>query len=121
MIKENAQLLNIPVVEGDFDLQIAKQDYYTARQELVLNQLIKQKASFELVQLSYEIELRKHRDMSRQLESLVQELSQSNSVLCQRLELFTDLAGSQQENPRNTIHTKDCSSHRCVCFAFLII
>lgn len=112
VIKENAQLLNIPVVEGDFDLQIAKQDYYTARQELVLNQLIKQKASFELVQLSYEIELRKHRDMSRQLESLVQELSQSNSVLCQRLELFTDLAGSQQENPRNTIHTKDCSSHR---------
>ena len=53
-----------PVIEyanwkGRFDLQ-SKQDYYTARQKLFLNQLIKQKASFEHVQSSHETELRKH-------------------------------------------------------------
>ncbi|KAM5272488.1 HAUS augmin-like complex subunit 3 [Ctenodactylus gundi] len=112
VVKDNAQLLNMPVVKGDFDKQIAKQDYYTARQELVLNQLIKQKASFELVQLSYEIELRKHWDMYRQLDSLVQELKQSNVILCQRLEVLTDPSVSRQINSRNTIDTKDRSTHR---------
>ncbi|XP_040093617.1 HAUS augmin-like complex subunit 3 [Oryx dammah] len=112
MVKENAQLLNMPVVKGDFDRQIAKQDYYTARQELVLNQLIKQKASFELLHLSYEIELRKHWDIYRQLENLVHLLNQSNLMFHQRLEVLKDPSVSQQINARNTIDTKDYSTHR---------
>ncbi|XP_075400724.1 HAUS augmin-like complex subunit 3 [Tenrec ecaudatus] len=112
VVKENAQLLNMPVVKGDFDLQIAKQDCYTARQELVLNQLIRQKASFELLHLAYEIELRRHGDIFRQLDNLVQELSQSNKMLHQRLEMIKDPSVSQQINPRNTIATNDHSTHR---------
>lgn len=112
VVKENAQLLNMPVVKGDFDRQIAKQDYYTARQEFVLNQLIKQKASFDLLHLSYEIELRKHWDIYRQLENLVHLLNQSNLMFHQRLEMLTDPSVSQQINPRNTIDTKDSSTHR---------
>ncbi|XP_041525328.1 HAUS augmin-like complex subunit 3 [Microtus oregoni] len=112
VVKENAQLLNMPVVKGDFDLQIAKQDCYTARQELVLNQLIKQKASFELVHLSYEIELRRHWDTYRQLENLVQQLSQRNVVLCQQLATLTDPSASEQLNSRTPINTKDYSTHR---------
>lgn len=112
VVKEYAQLLNMPVVKGNFELQIAKQDYYTARQELVLNELIKQKASFELVQLSYEIELRKHWDTYRQLESLVQQLSQRNTVLCQHLAVLSDIPASEQLTSRTPIDTKDHSTHR---------
>ncbi|XDA77823.1 hypothetical protein R6Z07M_007913 [Ovis aries] len=112
VVKENAQLLNMPVVKGDFDRQIAKQDRHTARQEVVLNQLIKQKASFELLHLSYEIELRKHWDIYRQLENLVHLLNQSNLMFHQRLEMLADPSVSQQINARNTIDTKDYSTHR---------
>ncbi|XP_013820316.2 PREDICTED: HAUS augmin-like complex subunit 3 isoform X1 [Capra hircus] len=112
VVKENAQLLNMPVVKGDFDRQIAKQDRHTARQEVVLNQLIKQKASFELLHLSYEIELRKHWDVYRQLENLVHLLNQSNLMFHQRLEMLTDPSVSQQINARNTIDSKDYSTHR---------
>nr|XP_026250997.1 HAUS augmin-like complex subunit 3 isoform X4 [Urocitellus parryii] len=62
--------------------------------------------------LSYELELRKHWDTYRQLENLVQELSQSNMMLYQRLEMLTDPSVFQQINPRNTIDTKDYSTHR---------
>lgn len=112
VVKKNAQLLNMPVVKGDFDLQIAKQDHYTARQEFVINQLIKQKASFELLQLAYEIEMRKHWDIHRQLEKLAHELSQSNMMLHKQLEMLADPSVSQQINPRNIIDTKDYSTHR---------
>ncbi|EGW11038.1 HAUS augmin-like complex subunit 3 [Cricetulus griseus] len=112
VVKENAQLLNMPIVKGDFDLQIAKQDYYTGKQEFVLNQLIKQKASFELVQLSYEIELRRHWDTYWQLENLVQQLSQGNVMLCQRLETLADPSAPEQLNSRTPINTKDYSTHR---------
>ncbi|NXE44992.1 HAUS3 protein, partial [Casuarius casuarius] len=110
LLKENARLLNVPVVKGDFDRQIARQDYYASRQDEICHHLIRQKASFELIELAYEIELRKHKDIHCQLQNLVEYLKQSSNELEQRLETMSELA--QHGKPRDTIGSKDDFSRR---------
>ncbi|XP_058694747.1 HAUS augmin-like complex subunit 3 [Poecile atricapillus] len=110
LLKKNAQLLTAPVVKEYLDHQIARQDYYAAIQEKIGRHLIRQKTSFELIQLACEMEMRKHQEISCQLENLVDSLKQSTDELQQRLQVIAER--TEQAKPRSTITSEDGFSCR---------
>ncbi|XP_009469443.1 PREDICTED: HAUS augmin-like complex subunit 3 [Nipponia nippon] len=110
LLKENAQLLSVPVVKGYLERQLAQQDYYASRQDEIWRHLVRQKVSFELIELACEMELKKHKEICCQLENLVESLKQSSNELQQRLQVLTEQ--TQRGKPRNTISSKDGFSCR---------
>ncbi|NXX76003.1 HAUS3 protein, partial [Urocolius indicus] len=110
LLKENARLLVTPVAEGYLDHQIAQQEYNASRQDEICRHLVRQKASFELIELACEMEMKKHKEICSLLENLVESLKQSITELQQRLQVITEQA--QGAKPRNTISSKDGFSCR---------
>ncbi|NXG75248.1 HAUS3 protein, partial [Baryphthengus martii] len=110
LLREGARAFCAPVVKGYLDRQIAQQDCYAARQEEICRHLVRQKASFELIELAYEMELKKHQEICCQLENLVESLKQSSSELQQRLQVIAEQ--TRCAKPRNTISSKDGFSCR---------
>lgn len=111
LVRENARLLNMPVVKGDYDVQIAHHNLYLSRQDLVCGHLMKQKASFELLQLGYELELRKQRNVNHQLELIIQDFRHDAENLETRLLMMSDDTLLLEDKPRTNIDSKDTSSH----------
>lgn len=111
LVRESAQLLNMPIVKGDYDMQMARHNLYTARQDLVCRHLMKQRASFELLQIGYELELGKQRNVKRQLEALIQELRQSAERLEARLMMMSDASLLASNKPRINIDSRDSATH----------
>ncbi|XP_010184408.1 PREDICTED: HAUS augmin-like complex subunit 3 [Mesitornis unicolor] len=110
LLKEKARLLSTPLVKGHLDCQIAQQDSYASRQDEICRHLIRQKASFELIELACEMELKKHKEICRQLENLVESLKRRTKELQQRLLVITEQ--TQHAKPRNTISSEDGFSCR---------
>ncbi|XP_051475140.1 HAUS augmin-like complex subunit 3 isoform X2 [Apus apus] len=110
LLKEKARLWSAPVVKGYLDHQIAQHEYYASRQEEICRHFIRQRASFELIELAYELELKKHKEVCCQVENLVESLKQSSNELQRRLQVITEQ--TQSAKPRNIISSNDGFSCR---------
>lgn len=133
LLQDMAALQVTRVLHGDYDLKIARQDYFTSKQDKVfksntmqyliiflclshdsqvISHLQSQRSRHELLSMLYEVELRKHRDTHRLLTTTEKELTELKEERERRNEAMQNPALKRVETPRLSIDSNDSFAHR---------
>lgn len=107
LVQELGKLQANKILRGDYDLKIARQDYFISKQDQVINQLMLQRSRYEFLSMVLEVEARKHRDSHHLLSAVHTLLEGDAQAIEQRHSVMSDPLLQKDEKKRETIDVRD--------------
>ena len=90
LIKESAKLQVSQILKGNYDLKIARQDYFTSNQDELIGQLLLQQGRNNLLTMAYELEMRNHKDTHKLLAAVSMQLNSTLSSYDTRMSMMKE-------------------------------
>lgn len=107
LLNELQQLQSTNVLKGNYDLKIARQDYFLSKQNEVINQLLLQFSRNYLLTTLYEIELKEHRNSYHLIASSKSILENEIEFIQKRIKNLSDPILAVANENKETITSKD--------------
>lgn len=107
LVQELGELQATSILKGDYELKIARQDYFTSKQDQVITQLLLQRSRHEFLSMALEVEGRKNRGTHRLFSTLESTLGDSANGLEARFAVMDEHAAHPPLPTRGTIDSRD--------------
>ncbi|XP_002733835.1 HAUS augmin-like complex subunit 3 [Saccoglossus kowalevskii] len=107
MVKAVGEVQKVKMLTGDYDLKIARQDYFTSKQEQVIRQMNVQRARTEFLTMAFEVEKRKHRQTHQLLTGISGFLEKWNKSLQSRMTMLSEPCLLPAKTARQIIDSRD--------------
>ncbi|XP_062578484.1 HAUS augmin-like complex subunit 3 [Saccostrea cucullata] len=100
------------ILTGDYNLKLARQDYFISNQDQVIHPLVQQRARNEFLTMAFELENRNHRDIHRLLVAVKQLLHNHLKGWQARMKMMEDPLLTTAKYKRSTIDSRDSFAKR---------
>ncbi|XP_022243391.1 HAUS augmin-like complex subunit 3 [Limulus polyphemus] len=106
-VQQYVQMNSAVVITGDYQLKLARQEYFFNKQNIVIEHLLKQRARQEFLQMVMEVEAQAHRDLYSLLQKLQKALQEEWRDFQERMCKMMTIQQQDQERSAHTIDSTD--------------
>ncbi|KAJ8040660.1 HAUS augmin-like complex subunit 3 [Holothuria leucospilota] len=107
LLQANVELQATHVLYGDYNLKILRQNYFTSKQDMLIRQLVVQRARNYFLGMGYEVENQVHQKIHREICAVEQMLEEHHRDHQARLSMMSDSCLVVPKSPRNTVNSRD--------------